>query len=170
MGMLIQLAIGVGLLLFAIVYHLAWKAKQRRRQPLPPDVAKWGVPVNDPDSAIGAGWFVEVDGRRVAVLSDVRCQIETPHWLSYVITPLTEDAQEKAQLLALEFWRSDKPKYRSRKFGVLSSGALVSGIPPCPETQRIIMRGPYIDLDPGPSLVERAVALFRRKHPRGSHD
>jgi hypothetical protein len=158
------LVIGIGLLIFGVVYQLVWSAQQRRpRPPTPPDIIKWGVPVNDPDSAVGAGWFVEVDGQRVAELTEPRCQVDTPHWLSYVIVPLTDDPKMREQLYDLRFWHSERPAYRSRKFGALALGALVSGVPPCPETHRIIiLRGPYIHLDPGPSLVDRVVGLFKR--------
>jgi hypothetical protein len=159
-----------GVLAIVWVICMLGQDKSRPNQyPSDAETAKWGVPV-DPDGAAGGGWSVEVDGRPIALLSEARCQLETPHWLSYVITPLTEDAQERAQLLTLQFWHSDRPKYRSRRFGVIASGALVSGIPPCPHTHRLIMRGPYVQLDPGPSLVERVIALFKKRDPGKSHD
>ena len=123
---------------------------------------KWGIPVDDPDSAIGAGWLVELDGQRVAELTEPRCQVATPHWLSYVVVPLTDDPKISEHLFDLAFWQSDRPKFRSRKFGVLASGMLMSGVPPCPETHRIIIRGPCLDLDPGPGLIERFIHLFKR--------
>jgi hypothetical protein len=125
------------------------------------DTAKWGFPVNDPDSAVGAGWFVEVDGIRVAELTDPRCQPDTPFWLSYVIVPSMEDSSLREQLFDLKFWHSGRATFRSRKFGVLAEGVLISGVPPCPETHRIIARGFHVHLDPGPGLFERFVGLFR---------
>ncbi len=158
-----SLAIGLGLMVFGVGYEIVWRAKQRRPRPaIPPDVIKWGVPVNDPDSAIGGGWFVEIDGQRVAELTEPRCQVDTPHWLSFVVVPLTDDTTVREQLFTLEFWHSGKASFRSRKFGVLSSGVLVSGVPPCPNTHRIIARGFNVQLDPGPSLFERLLRLFKR--------
>src|SRR5947207_3155968 len=109
--------------------------------PMTDDEIKWGVPVNDPDSAIGAGWFVEVEGQCVAELTEPRCQVDTPHWLSYVIVPQSGDIKMREQLFDLEFWHSGRAKFRSRKFGVVADGVLISGIPPCPQTRRIIARG-----------------------------
>src|SRR5687767_7854250 len=107
-----QLGIGVGLILFGIVYYLVWSAKQRRpRVPIPADVAKWGVPLTDVDSAFGAGWFVEVDGQQVAELTEPRCQIDTPHWLSYVIVPQTADLKMREQLFDLRFWHSGRAAF-----------------------------------------------------------
>ncbi len=162
-----SLVVGSALILSVVIYHLVWSARQRRpRSPIPEDVAKWGIPVNDPDSAIGAGWFVEVDGCRVAELTQPRGQVDTPHWLSYVIVPLTDDPRLREQLLTLEFWHSGRAEFRSRRFGVLAAGVLVGGTPPCPDTHRIIARGFHVHLDPGRSLVERFVGLFKRR----SHD
>ena len=153
---------------FAIVGILAVLTK-RRAAPYPtdPETRKWGVIVDSPDSAIGGGWFVEVDDRRIAELTEPRCDMATPFWLSYVIVPLTEDPEERARLFTLDFWHSSKIAYRSKKFGVVSSVVLVGGTPPCPETHRIIMRGFHVELDPGPSLVERFIGLFKR---RNRHD
>ena len=65
--------------------------------------------MKDADSAIGAGWFVEVDGHAIAELVEPRRQVDTPHWLSYVIVPLTCDSEIKEQLSTLEFWHSGNP-------------------------------------------------------------
>lgn len=168
MSILIPLVIGIGLILFAYVSHLVSSAKQRRpRVPIPADIVKWGIPVKDLDSAIGAGWFVEVDGKQVAELTEPRYQIDTPHWLSYVIVPKTDDSKTREQLFNLEFWHSGRAAFRSRKFGVLAKGVLISGVPPCPETHRIIARGFHVYIDPGPSLVERLVGLFTRRDHNG---
>jgi hypothetical protein len=159
-----SIIIGVGFILFGITYHIIWSARQRRPlAPIPDDIVMWGFPVNDPDSAIGAGWFVEVDGQRVAELTEPRAQPDTPFWLSYVIVPTTDDIAQREELFSLDFWHSDRPAFRSRKFGVLAEGVLISGIPPCPETRRIIARGFHVRIDPGASLVDRVVGLFTKR-------
>ena len=153
--------------IFAILIAICLLAQNRPRAPLPPRdklTAKWGYPLNDPDSALGAGWIVELDGQRIAELTEPRYAPNSPFWLSYVIVPLTDDPKARGLLFDLAFWQGDRPKLRSRKFGVLASGMLMSGIPPCPETNRIIVRGPYIHLDPGPGLVEKFVGLFKRRN------
>ncbi len=151
--------------ILAIVFLICVLAQSGPRiQSRPKDAAsiRWGIPVVETDSAVGAGWFVELDGQRIAELTEPRCQVETPHWLSYVVVPLTDNPKIKEQLFELAFWQEDKLKFRSRKFGVLASGMLMSGCPPCPETHRIICRGLHIHVDAGPSLVERFVGLFRK--------
>lgn len=162
MGIWIQLSVGVGLILFGIIYNLIWRAQNRRpRTPLPADVVKWGAPVTDVDSAIGAGWFVEVDGKCIAELTEPRCQIDTPHWLSYVIVPRTDNPELRAQLLDLSFWHSGRPAFRSRKFGVLATGVLISGVPPCPETRRLIARGFFVQIDQTSPF--RGRSIFKRR-------
>ena|ERR1700677_3624174 len=121
------------------------------------------VPVTDPDSAIGAGWFIEVDGRRVAELTEPMYESGSQFWFSYVIVPITDDPQEKAQLLSGEFWTSGKAIFRSRTFGVVAPDALPSMTPPSPDTHRISVRGLQLQLDPGPSLVEKVGKFFKRR-------
>jgi hypothetical protein len=162
--MLAQLVIGIMLVLGGLIYGLAWTAKQRRhRPPIPQDVIDWGVPVNDPESAIGGGWFVELDGRPIAELTEPRCQPDAPFWLSYVVVPLTEDPKERAQLFTLEFWHSGKAAFRSRKFGVLALGVFISGVAPCPRTHRIIGRGFRVELAPQPHPIAQWVRSFLKR-------
>ena len=49
------------------------------------------VPIIDLDSAIGAGWFIEVDGRRVAELTEPMYESGSQFWYSYVIVPTQEE-------------------------------------------------------------------------------
>jgi hypothetical protein len=141
--------------------HALRRTRKQNDGPSDDDIL-WGVPVNDPESAIGAGWFVEVDGRCVAELTEPRVEADKPHWLSYVIVPQTDDVKMREQLFDLQFWHSGRASFRSRKFGVLAEGMLISGIPPCPNTHRIIARGFHIRIDPGPSLIERFAGVFRK--------
>lgn len=109
------------------------------------------VPVDDPDSAVGAGWFVEIDGRRVAELTEPMYESGSQFWFSYVIVPKTNDPQENAALFSGEFWSSGKAVLRSRKFGFVASNALPSSTPPDPDTHRMLFRGLHLQLDRGRS-------------------
>jgi hypothetical protein len=120
------------------------------------------VPIDDPDSAVGAGWFVEIDGRRVAELTEPMYESGSQFWISYVIVPTTNDPEEKSALLSGEFWSSGKAVFRSRKFGVVAPNAFPSTAPPEPDTHRMQFRGLYVQLDRGPSLIEMLVKFFKR--------
>ena len=120
------------------------------------------IPVDDPDSAIGAGWFVEVDGQRVAELVEPMYMSGGQFWVSYVIKPVTEDPHETARLFSGEFWTSGKAVFRSRKFGVVAPNVLPSMTPPTPDTHRIAMRGLHLQIEPGPGLVEKVAKFFKR--------
>jgi hypothetical protein len=121
------------------------------------------IPIADPDSAIGAGWFIEVDGRRVAELSEPMYVSGSRFWYSYVIVPITADLKEKERLFSGEFWTSGKAVFRSRKFGVVAPHALPSMTPPNQDTYRISVRGLQVELDPGPSLFEKMSKFFKRR-------
>jgi hypothetical protein len=120
------------------------------------------APVDDPDSAIRAGWFVEVDGRRVAELIEPTCVMSSESWYSYVIVPVTKDPQEREQLFSGKFWTSGKPVFRSRKFGVVASHALPSLTAPDPDTRRVSVRGLTIRLNPRPGVTDRVAQFFQR--------
>src|SRR5579872_4524820 len=111
------------------------------------------IPVNDTDSAIGGGWFIEADGRRVAELIEPMYQSGSQFWYSYVVKPLIDDPQEKARLLTSEFWHTGKLVFRSRKFGAVAPNAFAALAPPDSETHRIAVRGLYLELSPGLSLI-----------------
>jgi hypothetical protein len=121
------------------------------------------APADDPDSAIGAGWFVEVDGRRVAELVEPTCVMSSQSWYSYVIVPATNDPQDREQLFSGKFWTSGKPVFRNRKFGVVASRALPSMTPPDPDTRRISIRGLYIRLNASSGVIDRVAQFFQRR-------
>ena len=127
------------------------------------------IPVTDKDSAVGAGWFIELDGRRLAELDEPMYESGSQFWCSYVIRPLIDDAAERALLLSKEFWDGGKAVFRNRKFGVIAPNAFTANCAPNPDTHRILVRGLQLQLDPGPSLVERFFGLFKRLRKRG-HD
>jgi hypothetical protein len=77
------------------------------------------VPVDDPDSAVGGGWFIEVNGKRVAELTEPMYVMGSQFWHSYVIVPLTDNPLEREDLFTKTFWDRN-PVFRSRKFGVVA--------------------------------------------------
>lgn len=125
------------------------------------------IPVTDKDSTIGAGWFIEHDGRRLAELVEPMYVSGSQFWCSYVIRPLVDDAAERAFLFSKEFWVGGKGVFRSRKFGIIAPNALTANCAPDPETHRVSLRGLHIQIDPGPSLVERFFGLFNNLRKRG---
>ena len=93
------------------------------------------------------GWYVEVDGRKIACLSDP--QFDDMFWDSYQLEPLTEDLEERACLYAAEFWQSCKAVYRNREFNEAVINAFVGGSAAeletrLRETGRLSMRGLYL--------------------------
>ena len=127
------------------------------------------IPVTDKDSAVGAGWFIELDGKRLAELDEPMYESGSQFWCSYVIRPLVDDIAERALLFSKEFWDDGRAVFRSRKFGVIAPNALTAARTPDPDTHRISVRGLQLQRDPGPSLVERLFRLFKRLRKRG-HD
>ena len=71
------------------------------------------------------GWYVEVEGRRVALLTDP--QWEDMFWMTYRVEPLTDDIDERALLRTAEFWHSGKIVYRNRRFGAVAPHAFAGG-------------------------------------------
>jgi hypothetical protein len=88
-----------------------------------------------------SGWYVETEGRRVALLTD--CRWEDMFWVSYRLQLLTAEPE----LFSDEFWdRCEKLVFRNCKFGevapyafpALRAGSAVR------ETGRVLMRGLYL--------------------------
>jgi len=121
---------------------------------------QWGMPIVDPDSAIGAGWYLELNGERVAELTEPRYRMGE-FWYSYRLTPLTTDPVVLDRLYNKDEWESCRVGFRSRKFGVLAPHAWTSQ-PPSRETGRVWVRSLDLQLDPGPSIVERFVSFLKR--------
>ncbi len=61
-----------------------------------------------------SGWYVEIDGRKLARLVDP--QFEDMFWITYRLEPLTEDSTDRALLNSAEFWHSGKVVYRNCEF------------------------------------------------------
>lgn len=93
------------------------------------------------------GWYVEVDGRKIARLSDP--QWEDQFWFSYRLEPLTDDSKDRALLYSGEFWDSCKAIFRNCEFNVVAPFAFAGGLSDelatrLRETGRISMRGLYL--------------------------
>src|SRR5689334_19706275 len=89
------------------------------------------------------GWFVEVEGRAVAVLTD--CQWADIFWDSYRVDVL-DDGDE---FFTDAFWdRCDRLAFRNREFGDVASLAFPCGHAGSmlKDTGRILVRRCYLDL------------------------
>ncbi len=85
------------------------------------------------------GWFVELDGRVVGELDDPRW--EDMFWYSYAVrrvggpgSPLDDDA----------LWSECRFSFRSRTCGERVDGVLVGGTPPFVHSNRVLLRGLYL--------------------------
>jgi hypothetical protein len=110
------------------------------------------------------GWFVEVAGETVAVLTD--CRWEDMFWDSYLVEPATPDT---GLVLTEGFWnRIDvyQPVYRSREFGEVAPHAFSARRDPgtgVSLTGRVVMRGLYLDV---PSYPWDGLLLWYRRLSR----
>lgn len=119
------------------------------------------VPIDDPDSVIAAGWYVEVDGRRMAELTEPMYVTGSQFWFSYVMVPVSADPEDQERLFTAEFWSNGKAVFRSRKLGVVAVNALPSMTPPSKKTRRLLVRGLHVQLNGGDSVVQKAIRLFK---------
>src|SRR4051812_40991510 len=68
----------------------------------------------------GGSWFVERDGRTVALLTD-------PHfvdmfWYAWHLEPLVEDSSDRAKIMSNEYWNDEslqRTVFRSREYGTI---------------------------------------------------
>jgi hypothetical protein len=91
------------------------------------------------------GWDL-VDGRVVAVMDEPRW--EDMFWMSYRVTPMTDDPALAAALTSEDFWTAgdyDKLVFRSRATGLVAEHAVPSGRP-LVGPQRVNMRALYIPI------------------------
>lgn len=114
------------------------------------------------DTAWGrkSGWFVEHDGRIVAVLEDYR-QVDM-FWASYQLEVTTKDEQVARKLLDIQFWQEHFYEQgftiRSREFGLIADRCLVSAL----ISGRLSVRGLFVS-PPGPAWkirVAQAINLL----------
>ncbi len=113
-----------------------------------------------------AGWFVEHQGRRIAILTD--SYPTDMFWEAYRIEPLLEDPAERARLLeSPEAWLTCDFVYRSRMFEECAIDyAFAAGIP-FPEPGFVNMRGLYLRIE-APTFLERMLLRWRLHENRVS--
>ncbi len=102
------------------------------------------------DHGRSQGWDIELAaGEVIARLDEPR--YEDMFWVSYRLTPTTDDAALASRLLSREFWRSDAANalvYRSRALGLIAPHAFAS-IEPFVAPARLNMRGLYLRPEDG---------------------
>ena len=114
--------------------------------------------IHDTDYGRLAGWYVEEKGRRLALLSDP-AYVEM-FWVSYSITPLSDDPLEREAVMTDAFWLERDVVYRSKRFDIRIDHAF-SALTPL-SGGRVIMRGLYLVVEP-PSFPERILLRFLRQ-------
>jgi hypothetical protein len=105
------------------------------------------------------GWYVETEGRRIAVLTDV--QWEDMFWHSYRLEVLTTNLGEVENLYSDDFWRPRQALlFRSREFREVAPFAFAGGRPGSMlrESGRILVRGLYLAVPSYP--FERLLLLL----------
>ncbi|HEV2292467.1 MAG TPA: hypothetical protein VGR35_01345 [Tepidisphaeraceae bacterium] len=113
------------------------------------------------------GWDVELDGKPVAFMDEP--QWEEMFWVSYRLTPTTDDPSLKERLLSESFWGANSDEwsklvFRSRATGLVAENAFPS-IKPFVGPQRVNMRALYIAIGhpfPWDWIVLKVRSLMRR--------
>ena len=107
---------------------------------------RWRMRVFQSNYGRDGGWYVELDGRRIALLTD-QC-FEQMFWDNCALTPLVEDPTERERLMSdSKWWHQTDLKFRSREFDVYTDYAFASGNV-FSATGRVSMRGLYIHILP----------------------
>lgn len=111
------------------------------------------------------GWDLELEGRVVARL-DEPCR-EDMFWVSYRITPETDDPALAAELLSEAFWRGEgwsRVTYRSRALGVAAT-YVFPATRPFVAPARLNLRGLYRtrEDDPSPGWLARLSRRLLRR-------
>jgi hypothetical protein len=102
------------------------------------------------------GWYVEREGRRLAVLTDAR--LEDMFWYSYAIEPLAEQEAQRDAVFTESFWAQPGLVFRNRATGEVARRAFAAAAP-SRRTRRVSMRALVSALRPSP--LER-LELWRR--------
>lgn len=96
----------------------------------------------------GSGWYVELKGRRLAVLSEYR--MEEMFWDSYRLEPVTDDPMLNQRLLS-DFWLDEnwiEVVFRNREFTDIVVRCTFPSSIPFQEPGRLMIRGLYYDVWP----------------------
>ncbi|MEY4198774.1 MAG: hypothetical protein RLZZ265_514 [Verrucomicrobiota bacterium] len=70
------------------------------------------------------GWYVELDGKRIAELTKPEWDHNLQFWYAYTLTPLTKDESIRAKLHTKQFWEWTELVFRSREFGLVAPDAI----------------------------------------------
>jgi hypothetical protein len=105
-----------------------------------------------------AGWFVERDGRCVAVLT--HCRSVDMFWDSYSVEWVTDDPAERRALESIEdgVWCAGRLQFRNREIGEAAEFAFAAGPP---RDGVVVMRGLYL-MRSGPWPWECLLLWLRR--------
>jgi len=109
----------------------------------------------------GGGWFVERDGRTVALLTEPR--YVDMFWYAWRIEPLAEGEAERVALFSQAYWDPfllPRTVFRSREYGV-PADAFWAGDNPL-QDGRLVMRALYQPIRQ-PRLWEDLVLWVRRR-------
>lgn len=143
----------LGFVLFQATAAFLIPAKLRRRR----------LAIFASDYGRDGGWFVEWQGRRVALLTDPR--FAEMFWDSYRIEPITDDPAEVQRLVNdIDWWLELKFVYRSRQFDEVAEFAFPAGA--FPEAGRVQMRGLYLNIGQMWLWEKMVVWLRRRRKPK----
>jgi hypothetical protein len=105
------------------------------------------VRIAESDFARTYGWYVELNGRRYAALTDPQPWGDHQFWVSYRLEVLADNQDARDWLYSDDFWL-DTPglEFRSREFGEIAKYAfpsMVAGLE-VRQTGRVPMRGLYL--------------------------
>ena len=87
----------------------------------------------DSDRGRNYGWYVELDGRPIAILADPESVPNNESWHVYTVVPTTADAEEIKALATDEFWYGDnlqqkRLSYVNREVGSRSTDGWAGGL------------------------------------------
>lgn len=136
-----------------------------------PDQRRWRLGVFQTNYARGGGWYVERDGRQLALLTDPR--FEEMFWDSYAVEPLAAPPAERGRIGSdPSWWVQPGLAFRSKEFGVVAPAAFVAG---CVFSGpgRVLMRALYLPIGL-PTIWERFwlrwVARTKQAKPSAAAD
>jgi hypothetical protein len=108
------------------------------------------------------GWYVDLDGRTVGDLGDVRS--EEMFWDSYAVTAESEASASTIRDDSL--WNACRFTFRNRLTGDVVTTALCGGHPPFVRDGRVLIRGLYL-VPTGlvQRLILRGLTILRPRRP-----
>lgn len=126
--------------LWKSIVELATSPRMTREQ------RRWRMRVLQTNFGRDSGWFVELDGRQIGLLTD-QCFAEM-FWDDCALTPLVEEPAERERLMSdAKWWHTAGLKFRNREFDVYAEYAFAAGSV-FTDPGRVMMRGLYINVEP----------------------